>query len=330
MSRSRTWVAAAIAAGVVLTGCSGGDEPEAGESPSASPSEQAQPPTLWPLTGETADEDTDLDHPVMVTKIDNTSSSAPQVGLGSADLVVEELVEGGSTRLAAFFYSDLPEQVGPVRSMRSSDIGIAKPAQGTLVASGAAGPTLQRLNAEKVPFIQEGQGEGFSRAGDRSAPYNVMADLKAVAEGAKDTGAPASYLPWGAFPTKEGKPAKQIDVKFSAGHTTSWKYDGKAYTNTNSNAAKGDEFVPENVLVLKVPVGDAGYRDPAGNTVPETKFTGSGEAMLFSRGKVITGTWKKQGLGGELKLSTKSGVLTVPGGHTWIELVPQDGGSVSY
>ena len=44
----------------------------------------------------------------MVTKIDNTSSSAPQLGLGSADLVVEELVEGGMTRLAVFFYSDIP------------------------------------------------------------------------------------------------------------------------------------------------------------------------------------------------------------------------------
>ena len=50
---------------------------------------------------------------MIVTKIDNTSSSAPQVGLGSADLVVEELVEGGFTRLAAFYYSEVPADDRP-------------------------------------------------------------------------------------------------------------------------------------------------------------------------------------------------------------------------
>ncbi len=59
--------------------------------------------------------------------MDNTDASAPQLGLGSADMVVEELVEGGLTRLAAFFYSELPGDVGPVRSMRASDIGIVSP-----------------------------------------------------------------------------------------------------------------------------------------------------------------------------------------------------------
>ena len=83
----------------------------------------------WPLTGlpVTGDEDAAKTYPVLVTKIDNTYASAPQLGLGKADMVVEELVEGGLTRLAAFFYSQLPTKVGPVRSMRASDIGIVSP-----------------------------------------------------------------------------------------------------------------------------------------------------------------------------------------------------------
>ena len=82
----------------------------------------------WPLTGLPA-KGPAPDHPVYVVKIDNTESSAPQVGLSKADLVTEELVEGGLTRLAVFFYSASPTQVGPVRSMRASDIGIVKPAK---------------------------------------------------------------------------------------------------------------------------------------------------------------------------------------------------------
>jgi hypothetical protein len=44
----------------------------------------------------------------------------------------------------------------------------------------------------------------------------------------------------------------------------------------------------------------------------------------------VRGQWTKADLGSPLKLSTTAGDLTVPAGHTWIELVPQDGGSVTF
>ncbi len=82
---------------------------------------------------------------------------------------------------------------------------------------------------------------------------------------------------------------------------------------------------------MRVKVGDAGYKDPAGNPVPETKFTGTGQAMLFSGGRVVRGTWKKT-LDSTISLDTEAGELTVPAGHTWIELVPVDSanGSVTF
>ena len=83
------------------------------------------------------------------------------------------------------------------------------------------------------------------------------------------------------------------------------------------------------MLVLRVKVGDAGYRDPAGNPVPETQFTGQGQALIFHDGRLVRAQWTKESLDSELKLSTTAGELTVPAGHTWIELVPQDGGSVT-
>src|SRR5690606_23016228 len=140
----------------------------------------------WPLTGLDVDKgDTaSLARPVLVAKIDNTAGSAPQVGLSKADLVVEELVEGGYTRLAVFYYSELPAVAGPIRSMRASDIGIVKPVNGQMVTSGAAGQTIARLNAAGVKFHQEGAA-GLSRDTSRSAPYNVMADLAQVAKHAK-------------------------------------------------------------------------------------------------------------------------------------------------
>ena len=46
--------------------------------------------------------------PVLVVKIDDTSSAHPQIGLEDADVVYIEQVEGGLTRLAAIFSSVNP------------------------------------------------------------------------------------------------------------------------------------------------------------------------------------------------------------------------------
>ena len=130
-------------------------------SPRAEATETPEAPALWPLTGLEVDGDIPK-HPVLVTKVDNTSSSSPQVGLGSADMVVEELVEGGMTRLAAFYYSKVPKVVGPVRSMRASDIGIV-PTGAHVITSGAAAITLARINKAGHPVRHRGRQRRLSR-----------------------------------------------------------------------------------------------------------------------------------------------------------------------
>ena len=323
-----------LAASLVLAGCSGDEEPAPETGPEgqeiAGGSEFAQ---TWPLTGldVEGDDSSAQTHPVMVTKIDNTSSSAPQLGLGSADLVVEELVEGGTTRLAAFFYSDIPGTVGPVRSMRASDIGIVSPVDAQVVTSGAAPVTIKRIQGAGIKFYGEGAA-GFSRAGDRSAPYNLMANLTDLLDAQKpmEEARPDDYLPWGEeADLPRGKKATSVDASFG-NHVTSWAYRDGGYVNDNSFAAPDDQFPTDTVLVLRVEVGDAGYTDPAGNPVPETKLEGTGQALLFHGGKVVKGSWEKNGLEGAISLSTKKGKLTVPAGHTWIELVPQAAGNVTW
>jgi hypothetical protein len=266
----------------------------------------------------------------MVVKIDNTGASNPQIGLGKADLVAEELVEGGSTRLAVFYYSQVPGRVGPVRSMRATDIGIIKPADAVLVASGGAPATVRRVKAAGIKVVSEG-GTGYQRDSGRQSPYNLFMDLPALTKTLKASGPPDSYFSWGEegeFPG--GQRARKIAATFSGGHTTNWEFRKGQYVNLNSEAAAGDEFRPETVLVLRVKVGDAGYKDPAGNPVPETKFSGSGQAMVFHDGSMVRATWTKKGLDGSVTLSTKSGELTLPPGKVWMELVPTNGGNVTF
>lgn len=330
MRRARLLASTLVAASLVLSACGGDDKKSDEDGPEAQ--EVASGSVLdstWPLTGlpVEGDDSAAQDHPVIVAKIDNTASSSPQQGLGSADLVVEELVEGGVTRLAVMFFSKIPGEVGPVRSMRASDIGIVKPAGATVVTSGAAGVTIDRINKAGIKFIQEG-GPGFFRNSSRSAPYNLFADLKKTVKSTErdEASRPDDYLPWGdAADLPQGRPATTLAASFGS-HTTNWTYDAqkKKYVNENTFAAKGDEFPADSVLVMRVKVGDAGYTDPAGNPVPESKFEGRGQAMLFHDGRLIRGTWTKKGLGDSLTLATKAGELNVPAGRTWVELVPVD------
>jgi hypothetical protein len=212
--------------------------------------------------------------------------------------------------------------------MRASDIGIVKPAQAVLVASGGAPPTLRRIKAADIEAFTEG-AVGFARDNSRPAPYNLFDNLHALAKTLDVRGTVPSYLPFGtAKDLPAGQKATGLSATFSGGHTTRWTYRHGTYVNENSYALAGHQFRPDNVLVLRVHVGDAGYLDPAGNHVPETDFTGTGKALLFHGGRVVKGTWKKT-LTSTVSLHTRTGAaLRVPAGHTWIELVPENGGSV--
>jgi hypothetical protein len=283
LSRGRTRRLAPSATGmtvvlaVSLAAC-GGDEESNADPEGASPTNTVSAVTLareWPLTGKELDGDLP-DHPVYVVKIDNTQSSAPQVGLDSADMVVEELVEGGLTREDA---------------------------------------------------------TRFYRDASRSAPHNLFVELsKVAAEPEKDWDAPQNpYLPFGDEDDFEGDiSVASITAMFSGGHTTRWEYAGGEWQRADSLAERGKDFEPANILLLRVKTRDAGYLDPAGNPVPETVFSGTGGAALVHGDKAVRCVWSKRFLGSSLELRTENGdPVTVPAGHTWIELVPVDGGRVT-
>jgi len=332
--RVRLTVAATLAASLMLAGCGGADKDSPDEEGAKQVGDGAELSSTWPLTGLPVDADgsSELQRPVLVVKMDNTYSSAPQIGLSKADMVVEELVEGGLTRLAAFFYSRIPGTAGPVRSMRASDIGIVKPVDAQMVTSGAAGVTIRRLQQAGIKFYGEGS-KGSYRDSGRAAPYNLFVRLTELAKSLEKGEAqrPDDYLPWGEEgDLPQGRRAKTIAASFSAGHTTNWTFAAGKYRNDNTYAADGDEFLADTVLVLRVRVGDAGYRDPAGNPVPETKFEGSGAALVFHNGRVVRGTWTKSKPDSALTLKTRAGALTIPAGHVFIELVPASGGNVTF
>lgn len=324
LSSARRACALLLAGSLALSACSGDEPGEEGESSQ----EQSRGATLSrtsPLTGEVLKEQPS--RPILAIKVDN-SGSATQVGMAKADLVVEELVEGGTTRLATFYYSDLPPVVGPVRSMRATDVGIVSPLKAVMVASGAAAPTWRAIRKAKIKTVTEG-GPGFYR-GAGAAPYNLMMDVTKLVKPMKPLQqVPEPYLPFGDEKLPKGTSAKQLTATFSQASDSQFTYRGGGYVTTDGYTKQGADFVADTVLVLRVKVRPAGYTDPAGFPVPETRFTGQGPASIFHGGRRVEATWVKKGLQAPLTLRAKGKDLQLPPGKVRIELVPQNGGSVS-
>lgn len=301
--------------------------------------------SVWPLTGQPLNGN-EPKHPVMIVKIPNTSEATPQEGLAQADMISEELVEGGITRLAVYFDSKIPNLVGPVRSMRASDVGLVEPTDGMLVSSGAAAQTIWILNHDRQPFIQEDESRGYFRDGSRTAPYNLMDNLAktasffkvgkryAVTPYKKTVTRPnVTYFNFGAANTQlMGKKATSVAVTFSGFRTSRFAYQGGHYVNTNDYTS-GHPFLADNLLVIRVKEGNAGYLDPAGNPVPESILKGTGTMTLFHNGVAVTGTWSKKNAKVPFTFKMANGrTLQIPVGRTYLELCPVNsaGGALSF
>lgn len=330
-------IVALTAATLTLTAC--GSKPDDKAEPGATERDSSKLVERSPLTG-LEFKNGQPDNPVFVVKVENTEGGQPQYALNEADLVFEELVEGGLTRLAALYYSNLPGKIGHVRSTRATDIGIAAPVNGQIVASGGSGGTYKRIKKAGIKIFAEGQGApGFSSDPHKVRPYNRLVNLRALARKAKAAQIPRNYLPFRVASTATATPsagtappaprtATRLDVGFSNSTHTRWALKSDKWVRVNGHAASGQDFRADTLLVLSARVGDAGYLDPAGNAVPETIFEGTGKAMILHGKTVTEGTWHKEGLKGEITLKDSTGAsVSLDPGHVWVELIPKNGGS---
>ena len=178
---------AVLAGGGLVAATSGGDEPDPTTTTASTTTTTVAPtttvpPRIAPLTGLTGVPENRLDAPAVMVKIDNHPNARPQAGLVQADIVIEERVEGNTTRFAAVFHSTNAVEIGPVRSTRSTDMGLI-PLFGRVLyaSSGGNGSVLNQLHqANAVDIGHNANGAGFRRSGARPAPHNLYTSLDAL------------------------------------------------------------------------------------------------------------------------------------------------------
>jgi hypothetical protein len=273
-----------------------------------------------------------LTRPAVVVKIENSDRSRPQTGLELADVVVEELVEGGITRFLAIYQSQVPGEVGNVRSARNVDADVVPAFGATMAFSGGAGPTLQRLAAAGIEQRTHDQGHrSFYRAGHRRAPHNVylrLADLVGELIGAGFGPPPA--VPWAFDPAAPpGAPGREVVVPMSHRVTAGWHFDEAhgVYRRTHNGAphtVTGEHQIgASTVVVVQVTTHAGACCDASGTALTETNVLGEGAVFVFRDGVAVEGRWVKPSAAEQFQFFDGAGApIPLRPGKIWIELSP--------
>jgi hypothetical protein len=292
-----------------------------------------------PFTGLPVDADV-LARPLLVVKIENSENARPQSGLDVADVVIEELVEGGITRFMVLFHGELPPVAGPVRSARPVDVDL-------LSGLGASGFAYSGARAEvegllgSTPSIRVVEGvAGFFRDDVRRAPHNLYVEPATVLEVVERRGArPLVDIGWhfdevapeGALTCPAGTsncpdPGASVVVEMSRAFRSGWTYDALAgvYRRDQNGrvfqATGPGEIGAANVVVLATRhyVGASGYDETDATTTDSP-------AIVLRDGRRYAARWEKPTPSDLLRILTPSGEpFPLKPGSTWVHLPAAD------
>ena len=334
-------VAAAIVLAVLLTRDSGPDvaapqEPGTSVPTSTEPGPERGPePVLAPLTGLATDED--LDHPAVAVKVSDVRQAHPQLGVDRADIVFAEPIGVSYTRLLAVFHSDLPDLVGPVRSVRPMDAPLLGPMAPVFGNTMGAEWVLDYVDSvadiDSLGTLRVSGSDAYVIDAQRPRPDHVFARPAVLLELSEFTAAPAPYFSYA--PDDEpssaeaaGAPGATIEIPYGPGWSVTWTYDGGTGRNLREQpwgehtTADGVQISAVNVLVLYVESRIDKIGEGSGAPVPILQFVdGSGEFAALAGGHSVTGTWSKAGVNDPFEFRTDSGAeLRLSPGNTWVEL----------
>jgi hypothetical protein len=303
------------------------------------PTTTVVPPTA-PLTGLPQADAGKLTRPALMVKVDNTPKGfVQQQGIDKADIVFVEQTEQGTTRLAAVFQSQ-DAVVGPVRSARTSDVGIAGALNRPMLAySGANGGVLRQVRSG--PLVDVGiDAKGVTaiyqrnqRGGSRNL-YRYFLPTAEIygARGAEGKAPPPLFGYRAAGQASAGVPVKGLRVGYGGGAATvityAWDPALKGWARTQSNrlhvmAGSGARIAPANVVVLVTPYRNSGFRDVTGAISPQAVLEGGGEAWFLSDGTLVKGRWSRPGPMGAFRFTDAAGApVALTPGQTFIELAP--------
>lgn len=297
-------------------------------------------PRACPLTGEKPPAERILDEPAVAIKVENAEVAYPLSGIEKADIVYEEVVEGGITRFMAIYHCGDAAKVGPVRSSRLIDAAVMTPITRILAAAGGNEIVRNHLVKANVVIIDEPDaGEAMERVArpgltSEHTLYGDVSELRKIGKKKYDDAPPDGLFAFGDLEGKSKK-ANSIDIQFSAAASAQYEWRNGKWLRFHGGepftAESGKQYAVDNVLIEEHVVNlSKTIVDTAGN--PSTEIadeTGKGRAVLFRDGRAVVGTWEREAVEDPVVFKTRAGdEMVLTPGTTWIHLVPSDKGDV--
>jgi hypothetical protein len=289
--------------------------------------------------------------------------SRPQSGINRADIIYETRVEGGETRCNVLWHSDIPDDVGNVRSARLSDLWIVPQYNGLFMYAGGndeyyAGVPLYIAQDMSYHIAVD----LYYRTKDRVAPHNLYLALGDAYKAAKALGYPTTtdhvkglYFgdpatngsestpvaavttsddavsatdPAAADPALNGKSITITYANYSAAH---WDWDParQVYLRTqggkiHKDAETGEQVFTTNVVLIFAQYAQRPALDPAGSPTWDINLGGSGKAIICKDGQAIEGTWKADRNTPPVFIGADGQQIPLNPGRTWVEVPAQD------
>jgi hypothetical protein len=278
-----------------------------------------------------------VDGPVLAVKIDDTVSARPQIGIDKADVVYIEQVEGGLTRLAAIYSSEIPTRIGPIRSARISDIDIlAQYGKVVFAYSGAQSKMLPVIAAANLNDYgaQRQSPTIYTRDELRRSPFDMVlrADLlmeKVRGDGreiatSKSVGWSFGDLPSGGIAIKGAKmswPAATYEVTWSTLESR-WLISNNGVANLSDT---GVQHGPSTFLIQIVEILPSEYGDKFGGVTPFSKTIGTGNGYVLRDGQYFPAIWSRvDELSGTQWRTATGEEIPLARGQVWIALTEKN------
>ncbi len=284
------------------------------------------PYPIAPLSGTVDTTRLSVTRPSLLVKVENTPDALPQWGVDQADVVYEEIVNGGITRLAAIFNSQVPVKIGPVRSVRPTDTQIVWPLGGLFVFSGGAQYAINSIRQSPTRLITESTaGTAMFRDPHRYAPHNLYARGAGLFTFKASPIPPPALFQYLKSGTKvKGKAVSKVVVPFPSIYPVTWTWNKttKSWDRTLFGqpdvTGTGVRESPKNLVVM-----EATYVNGIGTMSSYANLQGSGNVEVFINGKEVDGTWSRGASKADVIMyKTLTGKpLRMNPGQTWVELL---------
>jgi len=271
--------------------------------------------------------------------IDNDSDDArPQIGLESAYMVYEIIVEGSATRLMALFKDHNIEKVGPIRSSRHYFLDFALEHDAIYCHAGwspKAEADIPALGVNNINGILGGDGTAYWRDNTYDNTWhNLYSGVdklykKATEEKGYRGETDVKHNEYYNEDTtlENGETALDVSLPYSGFYKVSYKYDSNTglytrFINGKEHMSQnGNPLTAKNIIIYNVTNYD--LNDGSGKGRQEVETVGSGSGYYVTNGKFIEITWSKASRKDKTIYKTADGnELKLNPGNTYVQIIP--------